>query len=501
MLVSTRRLTYTVRLFLCLAILSSFAVLSVRPQSSQAAANQDQIIALVGGTVIDGKGGEPIRDGVILIKGNRILRVGSRKTTPYPRSAKVIDVAGKYLVPGLIDMHIHYRAWMGEMFLANGVTTVKDLGNDLDWISKLSAMERDGSIRAPRVFYVGDGLDSPPPSRETHVAVENPLMARKAVDLEHSRGATSIKVREKITVDLLAAITSEAHKDGIPVTGHIRSIDARQAANAGIDGLEHTTGIVQALTNYAKDPDPKLKELQQFIVDQKAYALIDDAKLEKFAAFLAAKHVALVPTMSGWWRMATERRDDWAREDAEYAANPTLAYVPDDVKKLWATSPIYKLKSADDLATMRAGYAKLQKLLKWEVKDGGRVIAGSDTLVSVPGLSLQRELQLLVDAGFTPLQAITMGTRGNAEFLGQAANLGTLSAGKLADLVVVDADPLADIHNLAKVAMVFKGGKQVDISYHHDYSIPTPDPVITRPVWLEKQLEKYKTAAKAGGAQ
>lgn len=471
---------------LCLALLGAIAGQS----STGSASHSEQVTALVGGTVIDGNGGPPIENSVVVIQGNKILSVGSKSRTKIPKAAKVIDVTGKYIVPGLIDMHIHYHDWMGELFLAHGVTTVKDLGNVVEWISAVSADVAQGKMRGPRIFYVGNGLDAPPPARETHVGVDSPEMARRAVQLLHSRGACAIKVREKITPELLQAITEEAHRLGIKVTGHIRRTDAREAALAGIDGLEHASGILQALALRPREAQPGENELQTFVGDLKAFAQLEPAQTGDLVTLLASKKVALIPTMVNWWRMATERRDDFAVEDAKYAKNPSLAYVPEDVRKWWASSTIYNVKNPEDLAQLRLGLKKLQDLLLRHFKAGGKILAASDTFNSVPGLSLQRELILLVDAGFTPTQAITMATRDNAEFLGKGAVLGTIAPGKWADVVVLSANPLTDIRNIQQVAMVLKDGQILDISYHPDYSIPTPKPKITRPVWLERELQQ-----------
>jgi imidazolonepropionase-like amidohydrolase len=386
-------------------------------------------------------------------------------------------------------MHVHYHDWMGELFLAHGVTTVKDLGNVVEWISTVSADVESGKMRGPRIFYVGNGLDAPPPGRETHVGLDSPEMAKRAVRLLHSRGVCAIKIREKATIELVRAIVEEAHKLGIPVTGHIRRIDAREAASAGIDGLEHASGIVQLLANRPREMDTK-DPLQGLIDDLKAFGQIESAKIEELASLLAKSKVALVPSMAGWWRMATERREEFAREDAEYAQNQSLSYVPDDVRKQWASSAIYNVKNADDLAQLKGGFKQLQYLLRRHYNAGGKVLAASDTFNFVPGLSLQRELTMLVDAGFTPQQAITIATRDNAQFLGRGRELGTIAAGKWADIVVLNANPLADIRNIRQVSMVIKKGQVVDTSYHADYSIPTPKPKITRPVWLEKELQR-----------
>jgi imidazolonepropionase-like amidohydrolase len=449
--------------------------------------------ALVGGTIIDGEGGAPLKDGIVLIAGRQIAQVGSKEAITVPETARVVDARGKFILPGLIDIHVHYQGWMGELFLAHGVTTVKDMGNDIEWISVVSAEVERGNVRGPRIFYVGNGLDAPPPFREHHVGLDSPGHAKQAVKLLHERGAAAIKAREKITPELLRALTEQAHELGIPVTGHLGHANAREAALAGIDGLEHATGVVEATTAHRKPPEPGLSDVQQFIAELKAFSLIDLEQAERLIELLVARNVALIPTMSNWWRMASARRDDFAREDAEYAKLPELAYLPEFIRQFIATSFIFIVKDADDLAQIKTGYEKLQHILRQHYALGGKVLAGSDTIYAIPGLSMQRELLVLVDAGFTPMQAIQMATRDNAQFLGKGAELGTIAPGKLADILVVAADPLAEISHIQRVEMVIKDGQVVDRSYHADYSIPVPEPKLTRPLWLEKQLSASKT--------
>lgn len=482
------------------SLLSLLVLLAlVLTSSTCPAAQAEQFAVLVGGTVIDGNGGPPLEDAVVVIRGNKIVAVGKRNTVKYPGTARVIDVNGKYLIPGLIDLHIHYRDWMGELFLAHGVTTVKDLGDVVEWISAVSADVESGRMVGPRIFYVGNGLDAPPPAMESHVGVDNPKMARQAVRLLNSRGVCAIKIREKATPELVIAIADEAHKLGLAVTGHIRRTDAREAALAGIDGLEHASGVVQLLSTRSREIDPKEGPIQAVIADLTAFATIEDSKLNELAKLLAKNKVALIPTMVGWWRMASESRDDFAREDAEYAKNLSLVYVPEDVRKLWSTSFIYNVKNADDLAQLKVAFKKLQYLLRMQYQAGGKVLAGSDTVNSVPGLSLQRELMMLVDAGFTPLQAITMATRDNAQFLRKGAELGSIERGKLADIVVLNASPITDIRNISQISLVIKNGRLVDRNYHADYSIPTPKPRFSRPVWLEKELRREKEGTTSKG--
>lgn len=469
-------------MLLTVAALITCASLTLMPAPSE------PIIALVGGTVIDGRGSLPIQRAVVVIKGRRISQVGQQHETSIPRAARLFDVSGKFLLPGLIDLHVHYFDWMGELFLIHGVTTVKDVGNPIEWIATVSRDVEQERMRGPRILYVGYGIDAPPPVRDSHVAVQTPDMARRTVRLQHQHGATAVKVREKITSALLRAITEQAHRLGMHVTGHVRHLDARQAALAGIDGLEHASGIVQAT---ATGPLPEYTgkdDLQKSIWELKNYARIDSAKAAELVKFLAARNVALIPTMSNWWRIASPHRDDFARQDAEYASNPALAYVPEQVRQIWRSSFIFQTKNADDLAQLEIANNKVQELLRQHYRAGGKVLAGSDTLLSIPGLSLHREMVMLVDAGFSPLEVISMATKQNAEFLGKGKELGTITTGKLADILIVHGNPLDDIRHTQRIMMVIKDGKPVDMNYHPDYSIPTPRPTIMRPNWLERQL-------------
>ena len=174
---------------------------------SNSGSDSEETITLLGGTLIDGEGKAPLQDAVVLIRGNRIVEVGRKNEIEHPKNAKVIEATGKFILPGLIDIHVHYHDWMGELFLAHGVTTVKDMGNDVEWISTISAEIEQGKARGPRIVYVGNALDASPPAMEHHVGLDRPEMARRAVQLLHSRSASAIKVREKITPELLRAIT------------------------------------------------------------------------------------------------------------------------------------------------------------------------------------------------------------------------------------------------------------------------------------------------------
>ena len=184
--------------------------------------------------------------------------------------------------------------------------------------------------------------------------------------------------------------------------------------------------------------------------------------------------------------MATERIEQFRSEDALLADDPSLAYVPEQALSIWRTSRLYDITDADDLAQLQVGYDIIRHLLRRHHELGGRVLAGSDTYLSIPGLSLQRELLFLVDTGFSPLEAIRMATLDNAQFMGVADKLGSVEPGKLADLLVLDADPLASIDNIASVSAVYRGGDRVDIG--GPPQLPPTRPKMVRPLWVERRL-------------
>jgi len=361
---------------------------------------------------------------------------------------------------------------------------VKDLGNDVGWISNISNEIDSGKIRGPRILYVGNGLDAPPPDRSTHVGVTDGASARSAVELLHSKGACAIKVREKMGPELLAVVAEESHKLGLPVTGHLKRTDAREAAFAGIDGIEHLSGFPQAISTAARERHIDEDDRQVLISDLKAFSLIESSAAEELINLLVTRNVAIAPTMPIWWRMATPHRVKFAFEDAAYAADPTLTYIPENIRALWASSTFYEIEDAVELDQVQIGYAKMQSLVLGYHQSRGEVLAGSDTFFSIPGLSLHRELLLLSDAGISPLEVISIATRGNAKFIGKESELGTVTSGKLADIVVVDKNPLEDISNIKSVTLVMKDGQVVDTTPDANYFVSRPKP--KKSWWLDK---------------
>ena len=208
---------------------------------------QAEVTVIEGGTLINGTGSEPVRDAVVIIDGNQIRATGRRGQVSYPAGAQVIDAAGKFIVPGLIESHIHYRHWLPEILLSYGTTSIFDICNETEWILAQKEGIAKGKIFGPRIFAVGPLLNGPPNMQIysrfqiDEIILESREHARQVVRELVAKGVDAIKVYANTTVELLKAVADEAHKAGLPVLGHLK-INARDAARAGIDNLVHGGG-------------------------------------------------------------------------------------------------------------------------------------------------------------------------------------------------------------------------------------------------------------------
>lgn len=471
-------------------VVFSMALLMASPGSAE-----PKVIVIVGATVIDCTGTPPVVDGVVVIEGDKIKAVGRKGQLLPPTGAKIIDASGKVVLPGLIDMHVHYREWQGELFLANGITTVKDLGNPVEWISELGRMQTEGKLRGPRILYVGNNLDAPPPEGDHNVGIPGARDAQRAVSLLKGFGVVAIKVRHKITPEMLAEVTRAAHDLGLPVTGHLARTNATEAALAGIDGLEHATGVAKAAAEAPDQINDNAKGIRIFLEDLRGFALMSKEKETALIRLLVSKNVKLIPTLSVRRRAILEDTGPVIEEDRSYARNPELGYVPETVRKEWMAASLDKMIrdtfGREEMRVMRDGYRRLELFVRGFRDAGGQVLAGSDNVNGVAGLALRRELESLVAAGLTPMETLIAATRDAARFL-QRNDLGTIEPGKTADLVIFGANPLEDVRNLRKVEKVIQNGRESEAAFHRDYASPPARPQLVRPLVLEKMLSAEK---------
>jgi imidazolonepropionase-like amidohydrolase len=412
-------------------------------------------IALVGVNVIDGSDGPALEDQVIVIRGTKIESIQARAGFDIPKTAERIDLTGKWVIPGLIDAHVHADRWTLSRFLAFGVTSVRDLHHQHDSILALSEEAALGAIKAPRLYIAGAMIDGAPGTWPDATIASDPDAARRAVDERAVANIPVIKVYTRITPALLRSVIDEAASFNLPVTAHLGLTDAVTAAELGVKGIEHLTGIPEAIgpaePYYAAHRKGYFDGWNMF---ERAWAGLDSAALARVAERLAESRVRLVPTLV--LHETLSRLDDPA-----IVGSADLAYAPQSAKEGWNLPDLLTRAGWDtrSFATFRAGRPVQDLFLREFRAAGGEIVAGTDagTPMIVPGASLHEELRLLVAAGLSPLDALRAATSRAAALLG-ADSIGVLAAGKVADLVILEADPRDEIGNTRRITDVMLAG-------------------------------------------
>ncbi len=413
-------------------------------------------LALAGGTLIDGSGGPPRPDAVVVIRDGKIETVASRAGFSLPKHTTEIDARGKWIVPGFIDAHAHVAPWALTRYLAWGVTTVRDVHGARDTILALRQRANLGGISSPRIYSAGAMIDGRPTTYSDAIGVNDASDARKAVDQASVAGVDYIKVYTRVDPPVLRAIIDEANSFGLRVTAHLGLTDAVTAAKLGLRGDEHMTGVPEAIV-----PDQSSLFSAHYrgfwsgwTAFERAWATLDSGALAGVAAELAARKVYLIPTLI--------LHETFSRLDEPATTQqPELRDVPPAEQTRWDVPGMIGRAgwSALDLVQFRQSRPKQDLFLREFFRAGGTIVAGTDASnqLLIPGFSEHREMELLVAAGLPPQAALLAATRNGALLLG-VDSLGRIAPGRAADLVVLGADPLADIRNTRKVERVMLRG-------------------------------------------
>jgi len=459
-----------------------------------------QNILVKGGTLIDGTGAAPVADARVLILDGVIQKVwsGEAGSPTLPPGTKVLDATGKYLIPGLIESHIHYAWYMGEMFLSYGVTSVLDLGGG-HWSAALKTGVDRGLIRAPRYYHhetLGDGGNGKTdPSAGTGSArmrvwanVNTPDDAVKAVAALKGK-ADIITLDEDWKRDYFAAVAKAAHAQGLSIISH--SFNALDTSDWGVDGIEHMTGIGIAATRseegkkaiaamgFCKHAYPPILEQSLPCIaaghkNSLLYRWMDTTYFDEMIAHLVKNDTFLNPTLDFEWGGVIDRSPQFEAEDEKLLSNSNLQYVPYDERLEFLDQYHWaQHRTPEERAEFLKGYRNVQEFLRKFVTAGGKLYSGTDSAsANVPGLAIHHEMQLYVDAGIPAMRALQSSTLWPAQMARMDKTLGSVEPGKFGDVVVLSADPLKDIHNAELVEQVIKGGVVQDISYHADYDVP-----------------------------
>ncbi len=441
-----------------------------------------QTLTIANATIIDVSTGTMHRGTTVVVDGNRIASVGPSATTH--ARGRVVDAKGMYVIPGLWDMHTHaYFGWPRDfgddyvlpMFIANGITGIRDMGSDLDAVLRARSEVAAHRLVGPRMVVSGPMLDGPKVAFAASIAIATPDDGRKAVDMLKARGVDFIKVQSGVPRDAYFAIASEATKDGIVFEGHVPdAIRASEAIAAGQRTFEHLIGIFEASTpdeasfikrRYGAGKDSSANKSLAAFLDR-----YDSAREASIIQLIAKNDVWQCPTL--FWE-----RGQWLVDTVDYAKDPDLAFTPRtwiDKKYPSMRKSIIGSMDTDPLDVRRRFVQHELDIVRKLHAAGVPFLAGTDTPAGVdvtPGISLHLELQRFVAAGFTPLEALQTATINPARFYGKTSDYGSVEPGRFADLVILRANPLEDIANTRSIAGVVADGRywsQADVDQLRD---------------------------------
>jgi imidazolonepropionase-like amidohydrolase len=437
--------------------------------TQQVSAASGFVLVLTHVTVIDATGAAAKPDVTVIVTGDRISQIGKGREGQAPKNAQVVDARGKFLIPGLWDMHIHwYETEYLPLFIANGVTGVRIMfGAPLhhEWRKEVEA----GALLGPRMVIASRIVDGPKPLWPGSTSVTDETQARQAVDKIKQDGAGDfVKVYTFLPRDAYFAIADESRKQGIPFEGHVPlSVTAEEASRAGQKSFEHLTGILPACSTRSEELNQAARaDLAEEVVsdrptfwgphvEQLRQAMTDTFSREKAAALSA------VLKGNGTWQCPTLTllRVMGYANDPSFANDPRLRYMSQQVKASWNPAHLYG-ETPQEFALARKEFQRDLEVVGLMQRSGVGILAGTDTLnpFCFPGFSLHDELGLMVQAGLSPMEALQAATLNSARFLGREKDLGTVETGKFADLVLLDANPLDDIGNTKKIeAVIYRG--------------------------------------------
>jgi imidazolonepropionase-like amidohydrolase len=389
------------------------------------------VTAIVGGRLIDGTGKPTIENSVVILKDGKVAAAGPAASTAVPEGAQIVDAHGKSVLPGLWEMHAHFEQveW-GPIYLATGVTTARDVGNEREFIVAARDAIAAGQGLGPRLVMAGI-MDGSGPFSLGVIRVDTPEQAREQVQKYKAAGFQQIKIYSSVKPEILKVVTAEAHRLGMTVTGHIPfGMNAIQGIEDGMDQINHVEYLTKVMVDPKSqtiDPDaPNVKKVIKLLLEH--HIVVDDT--------LALMEVILHPL-----------------DHPISSFEPGILKVAPELKEALETMGAPPQKAEQSAATFRAMEATVRLLHQ----AGVPIVSGTDQ--TVPGFSLDREIELHVQAGFTPMEAIQSATVVAAQAMGMEKESGTIEAGKRADVILVDGNPLENISDIRKVSAVFAAGK------------------------------------------
>ncbi len=408
-------------------------IANLKALARQAPPEQTGTFAIAGATLVDATGAPPIEDSLVVVRHGRIVAAGPRTSTSVPRGTRMVDAKGQTLLPGLWEMHIHASGVeFGPALLAAGITTARDCGGEFDYLIAQRNLSEKSNVPSPRMLLAGL-VDAGGLKAFGAVTAENPEEGRAVVEHYHNAGFQQIKLYTYLKPDVVKAVCTEAHRLGMSVTGHVpQALNTFEGIEAGMDQINHLNYVSSML----RPPDHPSSPID-----------VNSAAAQKAIAFLKA-HGAVVDPTAGWGEMASHSRE------VEVASfEPGILHAPFVLEAKFRSMG----SSTTTAAQMKARTTQNLEVIRALHKAGITIVPGSDT--GLPGYGLLRELELYVEAGFTPLEAIQSATIISARAMGLDRDSGTVEPGKRADLILVNGNPLMNIADLRKVSRVIIAGR------------------------------------------
>lgn len=435
------------------------AVTSYVPAQSLTQRNpttSDAVLAFINVNVVPMDRERVIQNQTVLVRGGRIAAIGPAKSLRVPKAALRIKGGGRYLMPGLADMHVHLEYFDRDaqlmLFIANGVTTVRNMDgrpNILLWRERIAS----GTLLGPTIFTAGPILEGKPPLRNDNQVVETPAQAAAAVEEQKTAGYDFIKVYHTLSRETYEAIIAAAGKYGLTVAGHVpRAVGLKGALDAHQRSIEHLDGYLEEIEADDSPFRSRWTWLKLYFAVK-----VDESKILTAVQATRQAGVWNVPTLIVRQKVATpETVQIWLKR-------VEMRFLPPEAVEFWrqSNSRITQRMSPEDFLRLADGEKVRKKLVKALHDAGAGILAGTDTPnpFVIPGFSMHEELQNLVDAGLTPYQAISAGTRDAAEFLGRANEFGTVAISRRADLILVQGNPLESVSNTKRRVGVMVRGR------------------------------------------